>query len=66
MSTRTILEFNHDYLHDLNDEQWENLKRYLRSGFVGNSDINSSRHIVPGVRVLGQRHHSEELTIKVT
>lgn len=65
MSTRTIIEINHDYLHDLSDEKWEELKRYLRSGFADQRDVDSGRHIVPGVRLLGQRLHSEKLTLKV-
>jgi hypothetical protein len=65
VSTRTILEFNHDYLHDLNDEEWERLKRQLRTGLGMNEAIDSGRHLVPGVRVLAQRHHSEKITLKV-
>lgn len=64
MSTRTIIEINHDYIHDLGDAEWEELKRVLRSGFAVR-DIESGRHPVRGVRVLGQRHHSETLKLTV-
>lgn len=62
MSIRTIIEINHDYLHDLTDEKWEELKRYLRSG---GGPASPDRHLVPGIRVLGQRHHSEELKLTI-
>lgn len=65
MSTRTILEFNHDYFHDLDTvEAMTKLLHELRGGFL-NESIKSGRHIAPGVRVLAQRHHSEALTLKV-
>lgn len=63
MSTRTIIEFNHDYIDEL--------KRY---GHISDAlhgvlcEATSSRkHFGPisGVRVLGQRHHSETLELKV-
>lgn len=64
MSTRTVIEINHDYMHDLdNPETLQKLLQALRSGHV-NRYIESTMHIVPGIRVLAQRHHSE--TIKLT
>jgi hypothetical protein len=36
----------------------------LRAGFM-NRYIESTMHIVPGVRVLAQRHHSEEIKLTV-
>lgn len=66
MSTRTIIEINHDYIHDLdNPESFEKLLRALRSGFLS-KHIESTMHIVPGVRVLGQRHHSETLKLTIS
>ena len=65
MSTRTIIEINHDYMHDLDDpEQIKKLLTALRSGFVERY-ISSTMHVAPGVRILAQRHHSEALTLKV-
>lgn len=58
MSTRTIIEINHDYLSDLFEDrtflrdfvQWLSLADIDRAKAVGLS---------VGIRILGQRHHSE-------
>lgn len=66
MSTRTIIEINHDYMHDLdNPETLDKLFKVLRSGFV-QGYIDSTMHVVPGVRILGQRHHSETLKLTIS
>lgn len=57
MSTRTIIEINHDYLGELSkddDAYFKVLLSMLRSGVGVNSDLG-----VPGVRIIGQRHHSD-------
>lgn len=65
MSIRTIIEINHDYMHDLdNPETLQKLLQVLRTGVVGKY-IDSTMHVVPGIRVLAQRHHSETLKLKV-
>lgn len=65
MSTRTIIEINHDYLHDLdNPETLQKLLQALRSGDISRY-IESTMHIVPGIRVLAMRHHTETITLKI-
>ena len=63
MSTRTIIEINHDYLHDLTHEP-DHMAEVLRA--LASCDLKRiARNAVPGVRVLGQRHHSETLKLTV-
>ena len=59
MSTRTVIEINHDHLADLVRSP-ERLIQYLR-------DLQGSGkpEFLPGVRLLGQRHHSETLKLTV-
>jgi len=64
MSTRTIIEINHDYLAELTAADLDELKRQLASGGI-NPEIDPYPLRHQGVRVLGQRHHSEKLTLKV-
>lgn len=53
MSTRSIIEINHDYLRDLHAEEvWDWLERKLRTG---TGEVPPT----PMLRVLGQRHHSD-------
>lgn len=64
MSHRTIIEINHDYLHDYKErpELWENVLKKLWSNDW------SGRHFdydTPGIRKVGERHHSEELKLTV-
>jgi hypothetical protein len=63
MSTRTIIEINHDYWHDL-DENPEAMKQLLQGINTFNPDDSRLAHL-PGVRILGQRHHSETLKLTV-
>lgn len=65
MSIRTVIEINHDHLYRLKeDPQWaEQLYNLLASG-----DWKTDRMVFPlpnGVRVLGERHHSETLKLTV-
>lgn len=63
MSHRTIIEVNHDFLHDLKDrpELWLEV---LQKMFTSDWECRHTQQ-VPGVRKLGERHHSETLTLKV-
>jgi hypothetical protein len=63
MSHRTILEFNHDYLHDLkaDPKHLENLLRRL----MANDWQGRWTPDVPGVRKVGERHHSETLKLTI-
>lgn len=68
MSTRTVIEINHDYLHDLEKHPmfWDRLIRELRScGFNAELNAGKTPSAAPGVRVLGQRHHSQTLKLEV-
>lgn len=59
MSIRSIIEINHDALHDLTKDP-ERLIEFIKSLAWGikPKDIN-------GVRFLAQRHHSEKLKLTV-
>jgi len=63
MSHRTILEFNHDYLHDMehDPEFWKNLLLKLKSNDWADRWTQELR----GVHKVGERHHSEKLVIEV-
>lgn len=56
MSTRTIIEINHDHLNvrTAHDLMW--ILRHL--GHASVSELQATSDGV-GVRILGQRHHSE-------
>lgn len=58
MSTRTIIEINHDW--------WQELERDDAMHAILMHLNDKQRNDLPrGVRVLGQRHHSEELKLIV-
>ena len=63
MSIRTILEINHDYLNRLmeNPEYAHELWMLLASCDSRSIDLNK----IPGVRFIGDRHHSETKTFTV-
>jgi hypothetical protein len=71
MSTRTIIEINHDQLHALkwDEEFWTNLLSAL-GGSTYNVRLNEANEvgrsidIGHGVRIVMQRHHSTEVTVK--
>ena len=68
MSTRTIIEINHDCLYEMecNPEHFADLLRQLRgSKIVGQLNKGEIPNVGPGLRVLGQRHHSERLKLDV-
>lgn len=64
MSTRTIIEINHDYLHDLEKGGHisHELSRFITDG-KNWPEVPITRP--QGVKVLGQRHHSETLKLVV-
>lgn len=63
VSHRTIIEVNHDYLHDFMEDpdRWNEVLRKLFMNDWGASPLIQ----VFGVRKVGERHHSESITIKV-
>lgn len=68
MSIRTIIEVNHDFLYALeNDPQeWRRLIDALHSSAF-NAELNKGEtpRVSSAIRILGQRHHSEQLKIVV-
>lgn len=70
MSTRTIIEINHDWLHDLEQMSCDSLRTLLRRATDCNAALNASgaRGVEHGcgVRTLGTRHHSEDLDVVVS
>ena len=70
MSIRTIIEINHDYLHELSSdpEHWIDLLRAMRSSdLTGALNAANGKPVFrpPGIRILAQRHHSEMLKLEV-
>ena len=68
MSTRTIIEINHDCLrpHDLQEliDLWKALPSSSITGLL-NANKGEPFGWSNGIRVLGQRHHSETLKLEV-
>ncbi len=63
MSTRTIIEINHDYVHRLANDP-DALVAFFRSfSFLNNKGL--SKQAPKGIRVLAERHHSETITLTV-
>lgn len=61
MSTRTIIEINHDCIARMTAEEWETIKNMC----LHYPDLDGRYRQVNGVRVLGQRHHSTTLKLEV-
>lgn len=59
MSTRTILELNHDFIATMDADDWEEIKQMCL-----HKDTRWGYHL-EGVRILGERHHSETLKLEV-
>ena len=58
MSTRSIIEINHDY--------WEDLERVDAMHAILMHLHDKKRYDLPkGIRMLGQRHHTETLKLEV-
>ena len=67
VSTRTVIELNHDFLHDLRENP-HYLDRLLRMAATDELIENTGRKGgvgLPGIRILGQRHHTETLELVV-
>lgn len=68
MSTRTIIEINHDYLPDLIEDP-EAAKNFFVglacARPMGESDRSCCEWIPNGIRIFGQRHHSDKLVVKL-
>ena len=68
MSTRTIIEINHDYLGPGQCAYLCALVNHLRLSFI-TGELNRMKGAPvdwhDGIRVLAQRHHSEALELKV-
>lgn len=67
VSTRTVIELNHDFIHDLRENP-HFLDRLLRMAATDELVENTGRRGgvgLPGIRILGQRHHSETLELVV-
>lgn len=66
MSTRTIVEINHDRLNDLDNP--EELKKFVMALKGGSFNFELSKgeqpEIARGCRVLLQRHHSTDVLIR--
>lgn len=70
MSTRTVIEINHDYLSRLmKDPQplYQLLRSMCSSDLTGalNEAKGAPVRMGNGIDVLGQRHHSETLKLEV-
>jgi hypothetical protein len=68
VSTRTIIEINHDRLSDLQgyDGYIATLLRALgMSEVTGHLNARGAYDFCPGIRILAQRHHSETLKLEV-
>lgn len=71
MSTRTIIEINHDHLHSLKSdpEWWMSLLGNLGTSHFG-AALNEANadgcpiYLGHGVRLALQRHHSDATTVK--
>lgn len=69
MSTRTILEVNHDQLHDIEQLSRDELIQIIRRATDCNAELDSAKgYGVPhgyGIRTLATRHHSSRLSVVV-
>lgn len=68
MSTRTIIEINHDHLRPAQLEELTDLFNTLGSSAVTgllNKNDGKAFNWSAGIRVLAQRHHSETLQLTV-
>jgi hypothetical protein len=62
MSWRTVVEINHDYLHDLLSHP-DDVAVFLQAL---KQTLVEAQNVAPhGIRVLGQRHHADTLKLTV-
>jgi hypothetical protein len=68
MSTRTIIEINHDHLNPRELAELIDLFNMLGSSNITGmlNKFGKAFNYSPGIRVLGQRHHSETLKLEVS
>jgi hypothetical protein len=62
MSTRTVIEINHDYIGNLRmlGDLHALIRELAGSSVTGALNKHGRRYeYAPGIRILGQRHHSE-------
>ena len=64
MSVRTIVEFNHDYAHRI-DEDGAEFVAWLRYALNSGSSVNWERLEQFGVRRIVQAHHSDDRSAMV-
>lgn len=64
MSIRTIVEFNHDYLHRLEDDE-SAMRQLIRALCDYHTPVKHACPPPDGIRILGTRHHSEILSLEV-
>jgi hypothetical protein len=67
MSTRTIIEINHDYIAEMSEKGQIGLELYrliTRQAYDAKSRDELAARL-PGVRVLGSRHHSEPFLLEI-
>lgn len=62
MSTRTIIEINHDLLRDIASRP-DALAEFVKR--LGSGREWAERVTPNGIRILGQRHHTETLKLEV-
>lgn len=62
-----MIEINHDFIHELRNDpsNFSTLLLLMSSGSLANARTWNCDLGLPGVRVLGQRHHSETLKLEV-
>ena len=69
MSSRTIIEINHDFLHDLERLSHDELKQIIRNATDCNRSLNNSNGYGVGhgcgVTTLATRHHTNRLEVRV-
>jgi hypothetical protein len=66
VSTRTVIEVNHDYMHDLvrKGHLSEELAALLTGSEIDLSVLLNHQQRITGVRFMGRRHHSEDIQVE--
>lgn len=63
MSIRTVVEFNHDYVAELHKKG--HISEALYRFILDNYTKPNPQFDAGGIRILGTRHHSEMLALKI-
>ncbi len=66
MSIRTIIEINHDYLYNWQKHPEDAAKLLWKVLTDSGRLVETHDQSLFGVRVIAQRHHADELTVKIT